>query len=75
MEQVKQHRFIGNMDFSPIALGTMRFAEKNCTEDDLLQLFNYLYYEIGINVHHSSYEYSSYPLYCNAVKKFKKKVQ
>jgi hypothetical protein len=70
---IKQ-RIINNEAISPIALGTMRFADKGTSIDELVALFSLLYNEGGINVHHSSYEYASYALYCNAIASFKKKV-
>ena len=62
-------------DISSIALGTMRFADKGTTKKELIKMFDFLYYEEGINIHHSSSEYSSYPLYCDAVTSFKKKAK
>jgi len=69
-----QTRNVDGMVVSPLALGTMRFADKGQSKDELIKLFEYLYHELGINIHHSSYEYNSYPLYCDAVTQFKKKV-
>jgi hypothetical protein len=69
------NRIINNCSISPIALGTMRFKDKGATKEDLVNLFSLLYNEGGINVHHSSYEYSSYELYCDSIKSFKKKVK
>lgn len=50
----------------------MRFLEKGCTVTDLVNLFSFLSNEMGIDVHHSSYEYTSYPLYCEVLAKYKK---
>ena len=67
-------RIIHNQAISPLALGTMRFADKGTSKEEMVALFSLLYNEGGINVHHSSHEYASYPLYCEAVAAFKKKV-
>jgi aryl-alcohol dehydrogenase-like predicted oxidoreductase len=69
------NRKIGAIDISPIALGTMRFADKQTTKEEIADLLSFLYHETGINVHHSSVEYASYPLYCEALKDFKKKAK
>ena len=71
--KLTDHRKINNKAISPVSLGTMRFADKGTTKKELVELFSLLYHEGGINAHHSSYEYSSYPLYCEAIASFKKK--
>ncbi len=72
-QQLKTARSIDGASVGPVALGTMRFADRNRSKQELVDLFSYLYQEVGVNVHHSSYEYSSYHLYCDALKLFKKK--
>lgn len=73
-QQLIAPRKIGSDWFGPVALGTMRFADRGTSRDELVKLFSYLYHEAGVNVHHSSYEYNSYELYCDALAHFKKKV-
>ncbi|AZJ35046.1 hypothetical protein D6T69_05720 [Tenacibaculum singaporense] len=63
MEELKQ-----NLSLSPITLGTMRFADKKLSVIDVLRLIEEGY-SIGIDTHHSSYEYSSYDLYSSAISK------
>jgi predicted oxidoreductase len=72
MEQLKQP-FVNAGPISKVALGTMRFADKNCSVSEVEELITVLYEEAGVNVHHSSYEYSSYALYTEALARFKKK--
>lgn len=72
-QQLTAHRSINGSSVGPLALGTMRFADRGRTKEELIHLFSFLYEELNINVHHSSYEYSSYSLYCDAVTLFKKK--
>lgn len=73
MDELTANRQIGDMIFSPVTLGTMRFLDKGRTKDELIDLFSYLYHELGVNTHHSSYEYNSYQLYCEALLDFKRK--
>ena len=67
------NRKIGAIDISAVALGTMRFADKQISKEEIVDLLSFLYHDAGINVHHSSHEYISYTLYCEALKQFKKK--
>lgn len=46
----------------------MRFHDKGLTETQVIKLIEELW-EAGITSHHSSFEYSSYELYVNALKK------
>lgn len=73
-QQLIAPRHIGEIEVGPIALGTMRFADRGTSKEELANMFSFLYHEIGVNVHHSSYEYSSYSLYCDALALSKKKV-
>ncbi|OSY88145.1 hypothetical protein WH52_09005 [Tenacibaculum holothuriorum] len=63
MEELKN-----KLSLSSITLGTMRFADKNMSVEEVIRLIEEAN-DIGITTHHSSYEYSSYELYCNALKK------
>jgi predicted oxidoreductase len=72
MDKLIVRRKINDIDVSLISLGTMRFYDKGLTKDDLVALLEYSYHELGINTHHSSYEYNSYDLYCKALAYFKK---
>jgi aryl-alcohol dehydrogenase-like predicted oxidoreductase len=60
------------ISLSSIALGTMRFRDKGLEKEELVDMMKYLYHELGVNTHHSSYEYNSYELYCQALTEFKK---
>ena len=72
-EQLTAPRNINGVSLGPLALGTMRFADRGLTKEELVNLFSFLYDELGVNAHHSSYEYNSYALYCEALALFKKK--
>jgi predicted oxidoreductase len=72
MGKLMDPRTLNGSSISPIALGTMRFAEKDLQVDQLENLIASLFGQ-GINIHHSSFEYGSYPLYCAAISSFKKK--
>lgn len=63
MEELKN-----KLSLSSITLGTMRFTDKNMSVEETIKLIEEAN-NIGITTHHSSYEYSSYELYCNALKK------
>ena len=57
-----------NLGLSNITLGTMRFFDKSLSLNEVTRLIEKAY-DIGINTHHSSSEYSSYSLYTEALKK------
>jgi hypothetical protein len=75
MGELSTVKRLNDMDAGPIALGTMRFADKGRTKEELVSLFSFLLSDLNIDIHHSSYEYSSYPLYCEALAAFKKKAK
>jgi len=66
-------REVNGIHISPVALGTMRFVDKGLSKEELTYLIEFLYKEVGINIHHSSYEYNSYSLYCDALHSIKYK--
>lgn len=63
MERIRRELSLCN-----ISLGTMRFVDKDLKEKEVLDLIERSY-DMGINVHHSSYEYNSYELYVKTLKK------
>jgi len=63
VEGIKQ-----TLNLSKLALGTMRFHDKELTVNQVVDIINEGH-EIGINTHHSSFEYSSYELYTKALEK------
>ncbi|WAC01088.1 aldo/keto reductase [Lacinutrix neustonica] len=63
MEKLKS-----TLNLSSITLGTMRFFDKALTTRAVVDLIEAAY-NSGINTHHSSVEYSSYPLYTEAIKR------
>ena len=65
---VKVEKLKDRLSLSTITLGTMRFAEKKMSVEQIIKLIEKAY-DIGIDTHHSSYEYSSYELYCKALEK------
>jgi aryl-alcohol dehydrogenase-like predicted oxidoreductase len=71
MGELMARRYIDDISLGPIALGTMRFLDKGLSRKELADLIAYTYHELGINVHHSSYEYNSYELYCSALKELR----
>lgn len=62
MERIKKE-----LNLSAITLGTMRFKDKNLQKKDVVNLIEKAY-DIGIDTHHSSFEYDSYDLYLEALK-------
>lgn len=59
---------MSNVGLSNVTLGTMRFYDKNLSVNEVTEIIENCY-EIGIDTHHSSLEYSSYQLYLKALKK------
>lgn len=64
----------GFLNLSKISLGTMRFKDKNLTVKEVVRIIEESY-ELGIDSHHSSFEYNSYDLYLKSLKKAKKRVK
>lgn len=62
------------LDLSKLTLGTMRFHDKQLTVSEVIAIIDEGY-EIGIDTHHSSIEYSSYELYIKALEKSQKRKQ
>jgi predicted oxidoreductase len=58
---------IPSLKLSNITLGTMRFYDKNLRTKDVTNIIESCH-EIGIDTHHSSFEYNSYQLYLKALK-------
>ena len=58
-----------HLDLSNITLGTMRFFDKKLSKNLVLSIIEQSY-EVGIDTHHSSFEYNSYELYCQSLKQF-----
>jgi hypothetical protein len=73
MGELKSSEAIAGLGLSSLSLGTMRFADKGLSREDVSDLIGYLYSECGIDTHHSSHEYSSYGLYAEGLAHFKKK--
>ena len=63
MEELKK-----KLSLSDITLGTMRFFDKGLSKNEVVSLIEKSW-EIGINTHHSSFEYNSYQLYTSALSK------
>jgi len=55
-----------DLNLSKVTLGTMRFKDKGLTSTDVTRLIECAF-DVGVTTHHSSYEYSSYKLYCEAL--------
>ena len=56
-----------NLGLSNVTLGTMRFHDKNLSSKNVTNIIENCH-EIGIDTHHSSFEYNSYQLYLDALK-------
>lgn len=69
-------KVIPNLQLSKVTLGTMRFLDKNLNNQDVTKIIDECF-AIGIDTHHSSFEYNSYQLYINALKNsaFKKQIK
>lgn len=67
MEKLRQ-----SLALSKITLGTMRFFEKGLSTKNVTNLIDRAF-ELGIDTHHTSYEYSSYGLYLSGLKKSQNK--
>jgi aryl-alcohol dehydrogenase-like predicted oxidoreductase len=57
-----------NLNLSGITLGTMRFVDKGLSVNQIQNIIEKSF-EVGIDVHHSSFEYNSYELYKTALAK------
>lgn len=67
MGQLRDH-----LDLSNITFGTMRLFDKKLSNNQVLSLIEKCY-EVGINTHHSSFEYNSYELYCQSLRQFNRR--
>ena len=52
-EQLTAPRNINGVSLGPLALETMRFADRGLTKEELINLFSYLYNELGVNADHN----------------------
>lgn len=59
-------RNFGSLQLPLVTVGTMRWADKKLDLDQVMNLISYGQ-SYGLNTHHVSPEYSSYPLYKNAL--------
>ncbi len=59
---------MNTLNLGKITLGTMRFVDKNLSIKETVKLIEESF-NLGINTHHSSFEYNSYSLYANALNK------
>lgn len=62
MEKLKN-----TLSLSEITIGTMRFFDKSLSSNEVGNIIEKAF-DIGINTHHTSYEYNSYELYKEALK-------
>ncbi|MEZ4796625.1 MAG: aldo/keto reductase [Flavobacteriaceae bacterium] len=65
-----------NLNLSKVTLGTMRFLDKNLSAKDVTKIIDECF-SVGIDTHHSSFEYNSYQLYVSALKNsaYKKQIK